>query len=478
EHYEYSQLVLTESKVLLELINSLLDHAKIASGKFELEMRPFHLKCLLEDLNTLMAVRAEQKELKYECQISARTPNGVVGDPARLSQILHNLLSNALKFTEKGRISVKVDVMHETDDDITLRFSVEDTGIGIPKSKQAQIFESFTQADSSITHRFGGTGLGTTISKELTELMGGEIGLRSESGQGSTFWFTALFRKIDNPQIIDLLSSEHKKEKHSDDTKHWDGHVLLVEDYKTNQLVAMRYLENVGCRVELAENGQQAVELFNRGQYDLILMDVNMPVMDGFAASRLIRDQEQSTGARIPIIALTANAFAEDREKCFAAGMDDFLEKPLQRKKLYAKLEKWLEDTDDSASASEFPPESVDTRESIPEATSLPMQMDKAVDMFAGDEKTMRETAAVFLESVAQQMTTVKHALENQDTETIRMEAHSIKGGALTLAAGALVDAALKLEKKAEVGDLSSAQALIKEILNQKQQLEHFLKTV
>jgi signal transduction histidine kinase/FixJ family two-component response regulator len=349
-----------EAKSLLEIVNGILDLSKIEAGKLEIEHIPFDLKTLCNDLIASFLHQTTQKGLGLISTLAPETPTLIVGDPGRLRQILRNLIGNAIKFTPAGRIVVEVQPAEEQEGRIKLKFLVTDTGIGIPKEKQALIFESFTQADGSTTRKYGGTGLGVTIAKHLAELMGGEIGLDSEAGKGSTFWFTAVFSKASGLDLDRRREGELRKTIESlitsDTSVAKSGkefRILLAEDYPTNQAIARRHLEHAGYQVDLAENGELAIAAFKSGQYDLILMDVEMPVMDGFQATKAIRELEtakaraEKQGApeimhRVPIIAMTAHAFLEQKELCLAAGMDDFLSKPVTRKELLSMVAKRL----------------------------------------------------------------------------------------------------------------------------------------
>ena len=344
------QTINTEAGALQDVINEILDFSKIEAGKFDIENIPFDLRATVEDVANSFSHRAEQKGLNYISFLSPNVPPRLIGDPARLRQIMVNLMGNALKFTHKGEVYFKGELVEELADRVKIRFSIKDTGIGIPEDRQATIFEGFTQADGSTTRKYGGTGLGTTISKQLAEMMGGEIGFESEEGKGSTFWFTALFGKREEneqiPATPDLVTGYSVAEDYRKEIR-----ILLVEDYPTNQQVVMRHLSRAGYQVDLAEDGSQAVKAYKRKKYNLIFMDIQMPIMDGYAATQEIRkietrNLEQSTIQSVPIIAMTAHAVKGYRERCLKAGMDDYIPKPVKRKELLAIAEKWTREVE------------------------------------------------------------------------------------------------------------------------------------
>ncbi len=475
--HPYTNYILVESKILLELINSLLDHAKIATGKFQLEIKPFNLHHLMTELAGIMEARAGKRNLDFMCHVNCKDPMIVEGDSARLRQILHNLLNNAIKFTEAGHIKIQLDIVEEIDDKMFVKISVEDTGIGIALERQPYIFESFNQANSLLIQEFGGAGLGTTISKELTELMDGEIDFESVEMEGSTFWIKVPLKKVCDEDVIKEVIKLQQMEDTRDLTKKWNARVLLAEDYKTNQMVAIKNLEIAGCTVELAENGKQALELFEKHDFDLVLMDLNMPVMDGFATSLLIREKEKQKGTRVPIIAYTANVYEEDQARCVSSGMDDFLGKPIQQKKLYAALEKWL---DGKLATVSLVQGSESNTEPLVEsgANEYPMDKERALLSFAGDAETLDYVMGEYFKAMESQFIMIHQAIEQQDYETISDQAHSIKGGALSLAADDLAEAALKLEKSGSSLDRETIAGLLKEVENQKQRLESFYQTI
>jgi CheY-like chemotaxis protein len=327
--------------------NDILDSSKIESGNLELEQLDFNLQPLLDDINRLLAYRADDAGLELSYRIDPAVPLLLKGDPGRVRQIVTNLVGNALKFTERGSVTVSASLVSDQDGVATVKFSVRDTGIGIPESRLAAIFAPFTQVDASTSRKYGGTGLGLTISKQLVELMGGEIGVTSEEGQGSTFWFTARFEKQD-PEAARARQDEagrpEKSMLHSaKNIADLTVRILLVEDNAINQKVALHMLKTLGYTVDAVADGQQAVAALAQVTYDLVLMDCMMPVMDGFEATAVIRDPNSAVlNHNIPVIAMTANAMKEDRDKCIAAGMDDYVSKPVKKDQLTAVIEKWL----------------------------------------------------------------------------------------------------------------------------------------
>jgi two-component system sensor histidine kinase/response regulator len=335
EQGEYLDMVKLSADSLLGLLNDILDTSKIEAGKLELDPVDFDLRELLDSSLKLLSVRAAEKGLAIECKVAQDTPDLLVGDSGRLRQVLMNLASNAIKFTERGRVVVSVAVESSSGDEIVLRFSVRDTGIGIAKDKQEIIFEPFRQADGSTTRKYGGTGLGLTISSRLVALMGGRIRVESEVGQGSTFSFNATFgRSVAKvPEADAPPAPDEQPGKLS---------ILLADDNAVSQQVALRLLEKQGHQVTLAADGQEALALMERDSFDLVLMDVEMPKMNGLEASTAIREREKSTGRRVPIIAMTAHAMKGDQERCFAAGMNAYVSKPMRPGDLAEAIRKTL----------------------------------------------------------------------------------------------------------------------------------------
>jgi two-component system, sensor histidine kinase len=320
---ESLETMLSSGRHLLGLINDLLDFSKIEAGKLELDPRPFRLAELGEDLYRMLGPLAREKGLEFRTKFEIAPELWVFGDQPRLRQILTNLLGNAMKFTPSGYIALRIVALMDADNGVLLRAEVQDSGVGIPYSKQSVIFDSFGQADASTAREFGGTGLGLSISRSLARLMGGDMGVLSELGQGATFWLTAPLSIATAPLVVTEV--QHKLPQAPNGV--WN--ILLVDDNAVNLKVGSRMLEKLGCRVVCAADGELAVQAWQQQSPDLILMDMRMPVLDGIGATCKIRETELGQGLRrTPIVALTANSFVEDREACFAAGMDDFLAKP------------------------------------------------------------------------------------------------------------------------------------------------------
>jgi two-component system, sensor histidine kinase and response regulator len=346
EQREFASTIKVSADALLFIINDILDFSKIEAGKMTLERMGFDLRETVKSVIELLTVQAQEKGLNLSCTIKKDVCTNLLGDPTRLRQILLNLLGNAIKFTAQGRVWLEIIALHETDNEIQLQFSVHDTGIGIPEEAQKKLFQSFTQADASTTRKYGGTGLGLAISQKLVELMGGTLGVHSLPGEGSTFSFTLQLPKHkanaleDHPPVAALESSGNTHATTSavipENTR-----VLLAEDGRINQLVAVRLLQQLGCTVDIANNGLEAVEAWRKNQYRIIFMDCHMPEMDGYAATRMIRELE--TKQKLPptqIIALTASTMEGDREVCLAAGMNDYTSKPITKQALETALKK------------------------------------------------------------------------------------------------------------------------------------------
>jgi len=339
EQHDAADIIKTSAESLLSIINDILDFSKIEAGKMTFEKIGFDLAETVKGAVALIAPRARAKGLTMNYAIQPGIHPQLVGDPSRLRQILLNLLSNAVKFTEQGEVALEITQAGETGEGTTLHFSVRDTGIGISGETQKILFRSFTQADASTTRRFGGTGLGLAICRRLVELMGGSLDLTSTPGQGSTFWFVLPFVKhtLTAPALVEMDDAARE----APPSTAAGLHVLLAEDNKINQIVAVKQLKKLGCTVDVVANGIEAVKAWQRDMHRVILMDCQMPEMDGYEAARKIRELEMEKNlSPTRIIAMTAHAMEGDRELCLATGMDDYLSKPVDVERLKTALEK------------------------------------------------------------------------------------------------------------------------------------------
>ncbi len=349
EQREYTETIRNSSNRLMTIINDILDFSKIEAGKLAIEPIPFDLRLAVEEVVDNLTAQVEEKGLELIVDYASDVPHRVIGDLGRLRQILLNLATNAIKFTHQGHVLLKVNSEAQTDGSARIRLSIEDTGIGIPEDKLQTLFDKFTQADTSTTRQYGGTGLGLAICKHLTELMGGQIGVESTPGVGSTFWLTLCLPLDTEAHTPASLTSHKPTESHAAQTgvttalaeRPIKVRVLLVEDDITSQKVAERMLQKLGCCVDTAADGKEAVKMVDMLPYDVVFMDCQMPEMDGYEATAEIRRRERDT-ERVPIIAVTAYAMKEDRERCVEAGMDDYISKPLQLNDLRAALERWV----------------------------------------------------------------------------------------------------------------------------------------
>ena len=323
---DYLKTIRASGEHLLTLINDVLDFSKIEAGPIELETHPFDLQACVQECVDLLALSAENKKLAVAAIFDSKLQRHVVGDAGRLRQGVGNLLGNAIKFTDQGEVIVEVRSSDKGDDEVELELAVIDTGIGISDEQAKRLFKPFTQADASTTRRYGGTGLGLAISRRLCEAMGGTLRLESKLGVGSTFTAVLNVKRAETPTDEQPLSSSHEVPLITDDGT--SLRVLVVEDNRINQVVAVMMLEKLGCRADVACDGREALDALERQQYDVVFMDVHMPNMDGLTASRRIREQ-WSAESRPRIIAMTANALAQDRVACMEAGMDDYLMKPV-----------------------------------------------------------------------------------------------------------------------------------------------------
>ena len=613
----YAQTASASGEALLSLINDILDFSKIEAGKLELETLNFGLHSFLDDFAGMMALRAHQKGLVLGCVVAPEVPSALQGDPGRLRQILINLTGNAIKFTAQGEVVIRVNVISETPSDVRLRFAVQDTGIGIPADKIGRLFGKFSQIDTSTTRTYGGMGLGLAISKQLTELMGGEIGVQSEAGKGSEFWFTALLANqpyhepaaaseladlramrvlivddhpvnrevlmasltswgiysseatdgpsalrvltqaqvvrqpftlailgmqmpgmdgkslgrairncpgIENTRLVmsasigqmgndqelkeigfsatlpqpvrrqelfdvlaavirgkEVVPTQMKSTPSISFGKSFSHvRILLAEDNITNQQVAVGILKKLGLRVDVVANGAEALKALEALSYDLVLMDVQMPEMDGFEATRAIRDpQSRVLNHQVTIVAMTANAMQGDREKCVQAGMNDYLTKPIERSALVAVLEKWLKpNSEENHAVASEPEERVAISNGEIHGEKELAVFDRAAFMnrMMDDKDLARTILDGFLEDMPGQITQLKTHLAVGDTCLVQQQAHKIKGACAVVAGEALRAVVWAMEQAGKAGDLNGAIARVSDLDEQFNALKEALE--
>ncbi|MGA1867411.1 MAG: response regulator [bacterium] len=614
EQREYAETIKKSAGSLLAVIDDILDFTKIEAGKLYLEMIEFDLRVTVDDMIEALAIRAQEKGIELLCMIDAAVPSLVKGDPGRLRQILINLIGNAIKFTHEGEVFLHITLEHEDDDKVLIRFAVKDTGIGIPTNKIKGLFQAFTQADASMTRKYGGTGLGLAISKQIAELMNGQIGVKSDEGRGSTFWVTALLEKqpsleerellIENEDelllqdlrilVVDdnntnrqVLASmlSHYKCKHEEvpDAKtaltklresveaqdpfhiaiinkimpNIDGEalgkiikydpkikdtklimmtsigkrgdalrmtkigfaaylvkpvkqsqlldclkavnyhvykstissappiitihslaednkrkirILLAEDNLINQKVALKILDKLGYRVDAVGNGLEATDALKSTPYDLVLMDIQMPEMDGFEATAAIRDPD--TGVRnphIPIIAMTAHAIKGDREKCIEMGMDDYVTKPISPNKLAKIIVKWL---------SNNPSADQEMNEKKQPAETIIFDKADFLNRVDGDEEFLAQLIEDFLKMAPELITSLKEALEKDDIQLARRHIHTLKGVSSNISAIALEEALLQMEKAMKSKNLNRLPEMHAAVIQEFETLKQTLLTL
>jgi PAS domain S-box-containing protein len=600
EQRRFAEAVRSSGESLLTLVNDILDYSKVEAGKLTLEVLDFDLRLAVEEVGEMMAQRAEERGLEFVCAVALEVPSLLRGDPGRLRQVLVNLAGNAVKFTQAGEVAVHVSLLETSVDMVLLRFSVRDTGIGIPADKLSQLFRKFMQVDASTTRKYGGSGLGLAISKQLAEMMGGEIGVQSEDGQGSEFWFTTRFEKqphqeapkqrlpanlagtralivddsaasrgvvmvqlrawemrtseaADGPEalrllyaaqdagdpfrlvitdmrmpgmdgealgrivasekrfvctklvmmtalgrceepkrltdvgfvgylvkpvrqselfrcLVSVLGAESRAEAPEplvggEPNKRPYGpsvRILLAEDNVTNQQVAVGMLRKLGLSADVVANGHQVLEALVNRRYDLVLMDVQMPEMDGFEATRTIRSNGDASKRAVPIIAMTAHAMQGDREKCLEAGMDDYISKPVTPSNLLQVLDKWLTQLD-TAVVGYQPP-------SIPDVVIFDEEV--LIERMSGDRKLARLIAREFLSDIPKQLVTLKSNMAASNAKGVERQAHSIKGAAAAVGADALMKLAWELECAGKASDLETVSLGLAKLENAFAQLK------
>jgi two-component system, sensor histidine kinase and response regulator len=484
EQREFARVVQSSARSLLTIVNDVLDYSRMGSRKVTLESGDFDPARVVQEAIDTLAVSAREGGNEVSCVLGPSLPALLVGDAARLRQVLVNILGNAIKFTHGGKIIVGCVVQRMDRYQATLRFDISDTGIGIAGEKMDRLFKPFSQVDPSAERRYGGTGLGLTIAKQLTKMMGGEIGVESEEDKGSTFWFTAVFgRRL-----------EGEKERHSGRTlalwpplgpedlpaRAKGTRILVAEDHPMNQKIVLRMLRNAGYGADIAANGKEVLAMLEERTYDLLFMDVQMPQLDGLKTTSIIRENEKRTGGHIPIVAMTAHTMEEDRRLCIDAGMDDYLSKPLDIEIMTETIRRWLGDgtrAEEDGAAQRVVPETGErggkatAGEKSPSDQPAGMEHEKEIrsadEVFDrqnllrtlnGDEEFLRELVGLFLGEIPDQVKIMQRLSDVGDAEGVAELAHKLKGSSANIRAGALRRLFADIEgsaKRAELNEIA-----------------------
>lgn len=424
---DYIDSVQIAGENLLLIINDILDLSKIESGNLVIEAQPFNLKKTLKHVYDLLKVKVHH-DIEFNLFLDADMPEVVIGDQGRLNQILVNLTGNALKFTEEGEVTVSVKLLEETDDHYSLKFSVKDTGIGIPEDKLMSIFERFKQAEESTTRRFGGTGLGLNIVKQLVELHGAEIRVKSKQNRGSEFFFVFNYRKAKDTETTAEPFSEEKLGKLK---------ILVCEDNILNQKLVKSVIQNFGFELDIAENGEEGIALLSKKEYDLILMDLQMPVKDGYQTTEYIRNEMNLT---IPIIAMTAHSLVGEQERCYDVGMDAYVPKPFKQAALLEAIKTVM-------------------HKDVNAVKKRRIDFSYLDEMAGGDPGFKKEMTALFIEKIPPEAALLADAFHNNNTDRVKKIAHNMKSSFDMFMLTDLSNYLSILEKEATLGQFSGDTA-------------------
>ncbi|MDP2646228.1 MAG: ATP-binding protein [Desulfobacterales bacterium] len=449
EQLKYVQVFQNAGQSLLDLLNSILDLSKVEAGYFELDATGFDVNELMQRTCDVMAVKAHKKNLELFCRLQPETPRNLIGDPARLRQIFINLLDNAIKFTRQGEIALDGKVHQIQGETVLLHFAVRDTGIGIAKETQERIFETFAQADASTTREYGGSGLGLAICKHLCEMMGGKIWVESEPGQGSTFSFIARFKMEPSPGVMEKpipadLNGLRRPTVEAEEPGIRPVRVLLAEDSEENRFVVQAYLKESPVQLDLAENGKIAFDKFLTTSYDMILMDMQMPVMDGYETTRRIRAWEKDRMMEpTPIIAMTAHALTESRQKCLNAGCSDYLSKPVKKTSLLKTIQKY-------------------SPMSLPNTRNDGDGNDKTIEIIP--DPMMAGKVPWYLGKIREYSESIVNALQEKDFEAIMNIGHRMKGSGANYGFEAITEMGRSMEQHAKDQSVAGIEKLIEQL--------------
>lgn len=484
EQRRFAETVRSSAESLLEILNDILDFSKVEAGKLELKSLDFSLSTLLDGFGAVMSASAERKGLVFHASLPSDVPLFLRGDPWRLRQILTNLTGNAVKFTQEGEVRVAVALENQSMHYVLLRFTVRDTGIGIPADKVGSLFQKFMQVDASSTRVHGGTGLGLAISKQLAEMMGGAVGVESEEGKGSEFWFTVCVEKQPEGACRDELSGGGTLAAPRFEMR--GARLLLVEDNAVNRSVALGLLKKLGLSADTAEDGEKALAALEKQEYDLVLMDCQMPVMDGYEATKRIRLLEGAKG-KTPVAAMTAHAMSGDREKCIESGMDDYLSKPISRSALVKVLDTWLPGREEGRARDEnearsvfagSAPEAAATRIEAPTAEEVVFDESHLLRLLSGDREMAGEVVAEFLEDTLHELAALAGALASGDIGSVKQHAHTIKGSAANVGGTVLRSVAFDVEKAARAGDMHGAAVFAAKLEREFERLKQAMRNM
>ncbi len=490
KQHHFVDTVYRSGSTLLRLINDVLDFSKVEAGKIELEHIRFDLVKTVREVTDLFVEQAQGKGINLTCSLVESVPSVLQGDPVRLQQILMNLVNNAVKFTKQGSITLTVTVAEASASHALVRFEVQDSGVGIEPAAQAKIFEAFSQGDGSTARKYGGTGLGLSIVKQLAQLMEGAVGVRSEPGHGATFWCTARLEKVSGNTREGRKRSTSRRgdvgpnvDLKIPETKVAGARVLLAEDNPVNREVAVCMLEQLGCQVVAVEHGRDAVAATECAEFDVVLMDCQMPEMDGLSATKAIRDGEQRTGRHVTIVALTAHAIEGDREGCLAAGMDDYMTKPFTQGELGNMIQKWVRRSGDEAAVASNQSKAVPveparspsdvTEQGTKQAPVIALSGAPLADQVLEQIRALRRPGrpdpvakilTSFLESSATYVSAIHQAVVHQDVEALFHAAHVLKSSSAMIGAMELSRVLKDFELLGRQGDVAGSHERMAEL--------------
>jgi PAS domain S-box-containing protein len=452
EQRQYVNYIESSSEMLKSLVNDVIDLSKIEAGKVVLDKSDFDIGAVVEGVIEMAHLTIAKKGLAVACTMAPNMPARVRGDKGRLRQVLTNLINNAVKFTEQGGIDIAAELVQEYPKGVVVRFSIKDTGIGIAEEHLGELFATFSQLDTSDSRQYGGSGLGLAIARQLVEMMSGKIGVDSAPGKGSTFWFTTVFDKAQSP-VIDGAESVPRRNNHRDRRSSGTGRVLIAEDNKMNQALTRTILQKAGFICDIADNGLECIAALQKKSYDLVLMDCQMPSMNGLEATRLIRLAETKSSAHIPIVALTASTLTSEMEACRQAGMDDVVVKPIEKDRLIAVVGRWAGNPGSPApTVPVASPEETNVPDDIPNA-------DELSKILAIERSDVEGLLRHFEREVPELFMRLHVALVRSDPHEASFLAHAIKGAARNIRLKKVAESAAAIETDSKNNNMDAARS-------------------